>query len=455
MDQHPTHPADATPDVSEGDVNTTAGRRAFQARVLDNVARDLLGRDERHYLRQSLSTPCITALASARGSTIVDVQGRTYLDFHGNSVHQVGHGHPRVVDAVVRQLRDLPFCPRRYTNEPAIRLAEALAALTGGTLSKVLLAPGGGAAMGIAMKLARVATNRFKFVSMWGAFHGAGLDTISIGGEAVFRRGVGPLLPGCEHVSPCAPSDCALGCAGACSLACAAQVEDVLEREGDVAAVIAEPVRCTTVDIPPADYWARVRRACDRHGALLVFDEIPVCLGRTGRMFSCQHFGVLPDILVMGKGLGGGVVPQAAVLARPELDVHAHGALGHYTHEKSPVGAAAALATLDVVRDEGLVDRSRVLGESWRSTLRDHLLPTGLVREVRGLGLLVGVELRATRGTTRDLTDRVLHACLERGLNFKVSDGRVLTLTPPLTVGEDELALAAEILRASLDAERA
>ncbi|MDX2132383.1 MAG: aspartate aminotransferase family protein [Planctomycetota bacterium] len=439
------------PDVSEGDVNATPARLSFQQRVLSDDARSLLDRDERHFLRQSLSTPCITALAGVRGSTLVDVQGREYLDFHGNSAHQVGHGHPRVVEAITRQLHDLPFCPRRYTNEPAVRLAEALAALTGGALPKVLLAPGGGAAMGIAMKLARVATGRFKFVSMWGAFHGAGLDTISIGGEGVFRRDAGPLLPGCEHVAPFAPSACALGCAGVCSLACAAQVEDVLAREGDVAAVFAEPVRCTTVEVPPAAYWQRIRAACDRHGALLVFDEIPTCLGRTGRMFAFEHFGVTPDILVMGKGLGGGIVPQAAVLARGALDAAPHGALGHYTHEKSPLGCAAALATLDVLRDEDLVSRSARAGEAWRASLRERLAPTGLLREVRGVGLLVGVELRVPAGgSTVELCDRVLYACLERGLNFKVSDGRVLTLTPPLTVTDDELARATEIIRASL-----
>lgn len=446
----PTEPRDAEFDVSEGDVNLTDARRSYAA-THDHATQALLGRDAAAYLHQSLSTPCMNALASAKGTLLTDLAGRELLDFHGNSVHQVGHGHPRVIDAVVRQLQSLPFCPRRYTNDPAVRLAERLAELTHNRLSKVLLAPGGTLAVGIAMKLARVATGRFKFVSMWGSFHGASLDAISIGGEAVFRSGLGPLLPGCEHVMPCIPSDCSLGCGGRCETRCAAGVEEVLDREGDVAAVVLEPVRCTTIDVPPADYFRRIRDACDRHGTLLIFDEIPTCLGRTGRMFSYEHFGVEPDILVIGKGLGGGIFPQAAVLARPHLDVAGRTALGHYTHEKSPVGAAAALATLDVIRDEGLVARSASLGEHWRAALRKALADTGVLKDVRGLGLLVGVELSAgPRDSTARLCERVLYASLEAGLSFKVSDGRVLTLTPPLTVTEPELARATGALRSAI-----
>ncbi len=446
----PPEPRDRAFDVSEGDVNLSEARRVYAASH-NRATRDLLDRDAAAYLHQSLSTPCMNALSSANGSVLTDLAGRRLLDFHGNSVHQVGHGHPRVVDAVVRQLRTLPFCPRRYTNEPAVRLAERLADLTGRRLSKVLLAPGGSLAIGIAMKLARVATGRFKFVSMWGSFHGASLDAISIGGEAVFRSGLGPLLPGCEHATPCVPSDCSLGCGGRCDARCAGGVEEVLEREGDVAAVVIEPVRCTTIDVPPAEYLRRIRAACDRHGALLIFDEIPTCLGRTGRMFSYEHFGVEPDILVIGKGLGGGVFPQAAVLARSDLDVASRTALGHYTHEKSPVGAAAALATLDVIRDEGLVERSDRQGRRWREALRDALSNSGVLKDVRGLGLLVGVELSAgARCATARLCERVMYASLEAGLSFKVSDGRVLTLTPPLNVSEDELGRATAVLESAV-----
>ena len=139
-------------------------------------------------------------------------------------------------------------------------------------------------------------------------------------------------------------------------------IEQLFGEHRDIGAVIAEPMRCTTVERPPAQYWQRVRELCDAHGALLVFDEIPLALGRTGRMFCCEHFDVAPDVLVIGKGLGGGLLPMAAIIARRDLDVAADRALGHYTHEKSPLGAAAALATIDVIEQENLLDHALTLG---------------------------------------------------------------------------------------------
>ncbi len=436
---------------SEGDVNLSEARAAWNATHLGPGTLALLDADADVFLHQSLSSPCLNVATRVEGSRIIDAEGRSYLDFHGNSVHQVGHAHPRVVEAVKRQLDTLAFCPRRYTCEPVVELARRLGDLAPGDLRRVLLAPGGTSAIGMALKLARVATGRFKFISMWDAFHGASLDAISVGGEAVFRRGLGPLLPGCEHAPPPDHRHCPFRCGTACNLACADYVEYMLAKEGDVAAVIGETVRCTPY-IPPPDYWRRIRAACDRHGALLILDEIPIALGRTGRMFACEHFDVVPDMLVLGKGLGGGVFPLAALLAREHLNVAGRTALGHYTHEKSPVGAAAALATLDILADEDLPGRAARLGATALERLRDLATRHPAVVDVRGLGLLIGVELSAPSGggSTADLTDRVLYAALRRGLSFKVTMGSILTLTPPLTLTEDELDEAVAILDASL-----
>jgi 4-aminobutyrate aminotransferase len=221
----------------------------------------------------------------------------------GRSRRGAGAEETRGTAAVKEQLDRLPFCTRRYTCEPAIALARRLSELAPGPLRRGLFAPGGTSAIGMALKLARVATGRFKFISMWDSFHGASFDAISVGGEAAFRQGIGPLLPGCEHVPPPGPSHCPFKCGAACNLACADYIEYVLEKEGDVAAVIGETVRCTPF-IPPPDYWKRVRAACDRHGALLILDEIAVGLGRTGRLFACEHFDAAPDMLVLGiKGV--------------------------------------------------------------------------------------------------------------------------------------------------------
>jgi 4-aminobutyrate aminotransferase len=436
-------PSKSTPRdlAAEGDVNLSAKRKAWQERHLGGSSRSLLDEDARHFLHQSLSTPCLDALKSASGTWLETLDGRRIMDFHGNSVHQLGHGHPRVVEAVKRALDVLPFSPRRYTNEYAVGLARKLARLSG--LEKVLFAPGGAEAIGMALKLARLATGRHKTISMWDSFHGASLDAISIGGEALFRSGIGPLLPGTEHVQPCDPRHCHFGCGGSCNARCADYVDYVLAKEEDVAAVVVETVRSTDVQVPPRDYYRRLRAACDRHGALLILDEIPVCLGRTGTMFAYEPYGIVPDMVVLGKGLGGGVFPMAALLARAGLDIAGERALGHYTHEKSPVGCAAALAVLEVIEEEKLLQRSRTLGERALARLRRMNSPA--IMDVRGTGLLLAVELNDA-----GFAEEVLYRCLSQGLSFKVGQGNVLVLAPPLVIEEEDLDRALEILEECL-----
>ncbi len=435
---------------SEGDLNRGPLRASWIQKHTDANTRALLEEDAKYFLHQSLSSPCLDVLAGARGITIEDVQGRRFMDFHGNNVHQVGFGHPRVVAAVKKQLDELPFCTRRYTNLPAIRLAKKLAELAPGDLGKILLAPGGTSAIGIALKLARVATGRFKTVSMWDSFHGASLDAISIGGEAIFRSGAGPLLPGTEHVPPPETRRCPWDCGGECSLKCADYIEYVLEKESDVAAVIAETVRSTPC-IPPPDYWRRVRAACDRHGALLILDEIPHCLGRTGKMFTCEHYDIVPDMLVIGKGLGGGVFPLAALIAREGLDVAGDRALGHYTHEKNPVACAAALATIECIEEEGLLENSLRIGAHALERLRALKEKHRVIGDVRGIGLLLGVELAGDSGEPAvEAAEKVMYGCLAKGLSFKVTMGSILTLTPPLTITREEMDRALDIIDASL-----
>ncbi len=435
---------------SEGDINLSPLRAEWSQKQIHSETRRLLEEDAKYYIHQSLSTPCLNVLSGCHGSYLVDTEGREILDFHGNNVHQVGFGNPRVIEAITRQMQELPFCTRRYTNVRAIELARKLAALAPGNLNKILLAPGGTSAIGIALKLARAATGRHKVVSMWDSFHGASLDAISVGGEAIFRNSIGPLLPGCEHVPPADPSHCPFKCGHTCNLSCAEYIEYVLEKEGDVAAVIGETVRSIPF-IPPLDYWRKIRAACDRHGALLILDEIPYCLGRTGKMFACEHYEVVPDLLVLGKGLGGGIFPLAAVIARDDLRVPEGSAFGHYTHEKNPVACAAALATIQVIEEEKLLERAEKLGLLFfekAAALKEH---HPLIAGFRGLGLLTGIELKRSDGS-RALreAEATMYAALSRGLNFKVTMGNVLTLTPPLSISDREFDQAFEILDAAL-----
>jgi 4-aminobutyrate aminotransferase len=449
-------PSKSTVPQSEGDTNLTSRRAAWQARALDEKTRALLAEDQRYFLRQSVSTPCLNAIAKAEGIWIEDVGGRRYMDLHGNNVHHIGYGHPRLKKAIAEQMDALPFAPRRYANAPAVALAAKLAEISPFGPAKVLFTTGGSDAIEVAVKIARAATGRFKTLSFWDAFHGAGIGAGALSGEALFRSGpAAPLVAGAVHVAPFGSTRCPYGTASAeaSGEACARMIEYVLEREGDIACLVAEPIRAVPY-LPPAGFWARVRAACDRHGTLLVFDEIPTGLGKTGKMFACQHDGVAPDMLVLGKGLGGGTLPIAAVLAWPELDVGAEWAFGHYTHEKNPVTARAALTTIEIIEEEGLVENAARVGKIALERLNEMKSRVPAIGDVRGRGLLIGIELvrdRAGMEPDQDLAEAAMYAALDRGLSFKTTMGNVLTLTPPLTIAEGEMLQALDIVAAAIE----
>jgi 4-aminobutyrate aminotransferase len=440
---------------TEGESNKAQARQEWNLRQDHPASRELLRRDADAFLHQSLSSPCVSTIAKAEGIWIEDHAGRRYMDFHGNSVHHIGYAHPRLVAAIKQQIDDLSFAPRRFTCEPAVELAETLGALAPGDLSKVLFTTGGSDAIEVALKITRAATGRFKTLSFWDAFHGAGFGASSVGGESTFRSEIaGPLMTGAEHVAPWASRNCAYGHDGleASARACANMISYVLGREGDFAAFVAEPMRATPL-VPAPGFWKAVREACDRHGTLLIFDEIPTGLGKTGKFFSHEHDGVTPDILVLGKALGGGILPIASVIARRDLDVAGDFAIGHYTHEKNPVTARAALTTINIIREEGLAERAAELGAYAMERLHALMDKSTHVGEVRGRGLMMGVELVDERGAYRpgrELAERVYYRCLEQGLSFKISSGNVLTLSPPLVIGHADLDRALGVVEEAI-----
>ncbi len=197
-----------------------------------------------------------------------------------------------------------------------------------------------------------------------------------------------------------------------------------------------------------------MRDICTRHGALLILDEIPIALGRTGNLFAIEHYGIEPDMLVIGKGLGGGSMPLAALITHARFDVAQHISLGHYTHEKNPVACAAGLAVLEVIEEERLLARSQSLGATSLERLKRLAAELPVIAEVRGLGLLLAIELRELGArTAADIAEAVLYRCLAAGLSFKIGQGNVLVLAPPLNILEDELGWALDCIEAALRAE--
>lgn len=337
----------------------------------------------------------------------------------------------RSTAALKEQLDRLPFCPRRYTNEAAVALAEALLARWPGPGARVLFATGGSDAIEIALKLARVATGRHATVSIEGSYHGDGFGALGLGSAHHDAR-LGPLLPGRHHVTPYwVDADRML-----------AEIAAALAAE-PVAAVVAEPMR-SSCHVPPPGLWPAVRRLCDAAGAKLIFDEIPSGLGKTGRFFCFEHFGAVPDAVVLGKALGGGVVPIAAVIADAAMDVAPELALGHYTHEKNPFICRAAAETLRIITEEGLVDRAAALGELLCARIE---AATGL--RPRGLGLLRVLPLPPPWVGRAEAFVAAAHA---EGLSATAKGSDGFGLSPPLTITEDEIARAVAALARALGA---
>ncbi|EGQ7928200.1 aspartate aminotransferase family protein [Vibrio vulnificus] len=438
---------------SEGDVNTTPARQAWNASMDDERTQALLKRDSEVFLHQAMSTPCLDTLEAAEGIYIQDATGKKYMDFHGNNVHQLGYGHPHVIKRVQEQIAKLPFSPRRFTNETAIECAEKLTQICGGELNRVLFAPGGTSAVGMALKLARHITGNYKVVSLWDSFHGASLDAISVGGEACFRQGMGPLMAGVERIPPAVSYRGAFPVADGSDVHYADYLEYVIEKEGGVGAFIAEAVRNTDVQVPSKAYWKRIREICDKHNVMLIIDDIPNGMGRSGEWFTYQAYDIEPDILCIGKGLGGGLVPIAAMVTKDKYNTAEQISMGHYTHEKSPIGCAAALATMEAIEQDGLLDKAKADSQFMREKLLEMKAKYPVIGDVRGIGMLWGIELvtdHESKARAYDEAEVVLYQCLNNGVSFKVSQGNVIQLSPPLIITREQLTEALAIVEEAI-----
>lgn len=418
----------------------------------------VLDRDARRTMHQANNRPAFLAIRAAEGSFVEDHAGRRYLDLHGNNCHHIGYRHPDLVAGLIDQLSTLPFNIRAFTNEVFVGFAERLAAVWPGNDGRVFLVPGGAAAVELALMLARVHTGRHKSISFADSYHGRSLGAISLTAVERHRaKRLGPLLPGALHVPSFKPVQGPAQAAADPEVAARSSlgaIRATMEQEGDVACIIAETI-ANGAYRPPDWYWPEVRALCDKHGSLLIFDEIPTGLGKTGALFNSDHFGVTPDMTVLGKALGGTAMPAAAVIADGQLDTAPELDLGYFTHEKNPLMARAGLITLEIIERQNLAERAKTLAPAIFQRLQDiQRRHSSIVARVRGAGLMLSLDLARAGGDARDgdhLAQSVFFRCIERGviLNYP-SYGPTLTLSFPLNVEPDHVDLAIDALDGAL-----
>lgn len=425
----------------QGDTNTGSLRSQYVEK-LSETTRHWLEEDAKYFLHQALSTPVMNVLVKTEGAWIEDMQGRRYLDLHGNGVHNAGFSNPEVIAAVQQQLQHhLAFTPRRYTNIPAVELAKKLIEVTPEELTRVLFCPGGSEAIEMAVALAKHVTGRWKTVSYWDSYHGNGFQSSSIGGEEHFAAGMGPMMPGAFHIEfpNYYRNPWALEAEEAIDEQYLRQLKIILQRNPDIAAIVAEPISATPV-VPSRSYWQQIREICDAHGIFLIFDEIIEGLGRTGKWFACEHY-VTPDVLVLGKSLGGGLLPLAGIVTKEKYNILQHRSIGHFTHEKNPLSATAGLAAIHYMESHELVKNAATLGDYLLEQLLELQNRFPVMGNVAGKGMHLGIDLvkdPATKERATEYAEQIMYDCLEQGVAFKVIEGNVLTLRPSLVITKDD-----------------
>ena len=414
-------------------------------------AQQVIARDHQ-FVSPSYTRGYPLVASHGRGAMVEDVDGNRFLDFNaGIAVVATGHCHPRVVEAIREQAgRLIHMSGTDFYYESLVDLAEKLGALSpGGFERRISFCNSGAEAVEGAMKLARYATGRDKFIAFLGAFHGRTMGALSLTArKAVQRRGFGPLVPGVVHAPYPNCYRCPFGQTPAnCAVECAKFIEDTLLKTiapaEEVAAVVIEPVQGEGgYIVPPQKFFDELVRITEQHGILLVCDEVQSGMGRTGKMWASEHFGLAPDILTVAKGVASGL-PLGATVARADLMNWTPGAHAS-TFGGNPVACAAALTTIELLEQE-LVDNAARMGAHMMVRMREWPARFPIVGDVRGLGLMLGVELvRDQQSKTKapELRDRVVSLAFERGLLILGAGDNTLRLSPPLIISRDQCDFA-------------
>jgi adenosylmethionine-8-amino-7-oxononanoate aminotransferase len=419
----------------------------------------------------------------AEGCYVWDTDGKKYLDCAaGVAVVNIGHGVREVQEAMYEQSKRVSYVyGSTFTSEAKERLAEQIIGLAPRNMEKVFFCSGGSEALESVIKIARQyhiesgKPGKYKVISRWQSYHGNTVATLSIGGRPSWREKYDPYMLGMPHITQCNCYRCPYRLAPeSCGCVCADELERVIKYEGadTVSAFVLEPITGTTAPavVPPAAYMARLREICDRYDVLLCVDEVITGLGRTGKNFAVDHFGVEPDLIAAAKGLAGGYAPIGAVIAsRKVVDAFRKGSgnlMHSYTYAGNPVSCAAANAALKYLTENRLVEASAAKGEFFLNLLREKLGSHPHVGDIRGKGLLLGIEYVLDKKTKapfpadRQIGGRIASRCFENGLLvvFAVPGsadgilGDATQISPPFTIEETDMRKATDILSEAIQA---
>jgi 2,2-dialkylglycine decarboxylase (pyruvate) len=404
-------------------------------------------------------------VAKASGAWVETTDGRRILDFtSGQICSTLGHNHPRIVEAIQKSLEEVIHLNSWMLSEPVLALAEKLASLVPESLEKVILLTTGGEANEVAFRMAKMYTGRFELVGLTRSWHGllAGVASVNLAGG---HAGYGPLMPGTFALPAPYAYRCPIRhCNGNCDCSCLEVGFEQIDQQsvGSLCAVVAEPVLSAGgIIVPPDDYFKRLKQLCEERGMLLILDEAQTGFGRLGAMFGFELYGVTPDILTVSKTLGGGLPLAATMISSAmEADLYNKGFMHVTSHVLDPLPAAAGLAVVEVIEEEGLVGQAQQRGEYLMARLRELQDRYEQIGEIRGKGLLVGLELvedRATKKPAEKLGEAVSDECLRRGLSMNIvrSVGMMANcfrMAPPLSITEEEIDIAVQIIEDSLKA---
>jgi 4-aminobutyrate aminotransferase len=422
-------------------------------------AQELIARDHA-VLSPSYTRPYPLVAERGEGAIVEDVDGNRFLDFNaGIAVVATGHSHPRVVAAIQQQAAKLlHMSGTDFYYRNMVELAEKLAALAPGDAPRrVYFGNSGTEAIEAAMKMARYSTGRQHFIAFFGSFHGRTLGSLSLtGSKSIQKKGFSPLIPGVHHVPYPNCYRCPFGqTASNCSVECIKHIEDVIIKHivpaDEIAAIFFEPVQGEGgYVVPPRKFVDELHELARRHRILLVFDEVQSGMGRTGKMFAAEHFGADPDILALAKGIASGM-PLSATVARADVMQWRPGAHAS-TFGGNPVCISASLATIELL-EQGLIDNAALIGEHIMDRIRDWPQRFPIVGEVRGLGLMIGIELvrdQRTKERAPDLRDQLELMAFERGLLVLGCGQNSIRLCPPLVITKDQADFAVDTMETCL-----